>query len=141
MSGDILSWTETVDGQTRLLLGTPGEEPRELRNWSDLSVSLAVSPDGRALLATASHVIEEQRMAAFPDASFPTRQKVEQVAAYELESGRWIELAAWPDEVYDGRAFRTEWANPRTLARTGPGVLAFESLDAPGELRAFLGTP
>ncbi len=141
VTGDRLAWVETTDEATRVFVARPGEEPRELRAWSDLSVSLEASPDGAMLLATVSDVLEEQRLAAFPDVSLPTRSKIEEVAAYELATDRWIELATWPDEPFDGNAYRIEWANARTISRTGPGVLAFESLDAPGELRAFLGSP
>ncbi|MDX1390557.1 MAG: hypothetical protein R3344_15315, partial [Acidobacteriota bacterium] len=138
---DLLAWVETAGEMTRLYLGVPGEQPRELRRWSGLRAAIEVSPDGGAVLVTASDVLAEQRMAAFPDSSIPTRRRIEETAVYDLASERWIELAVWPDEPFDANTYRIEWANARTISRTGPGVLAFESIDAPGELRAFLGTP
>jgi ABC-type transport system involved in multi-copper enzyme maturation permease subunit len=143
LDGDLLAWTRTTrePTTTRLLLGRPGEPPTELRVWSGVDVSLLASPDRNSLLAISHEVLEEQAAAAFPDTSIPTRRKVEHVAVYELDTKRWIDLARWPEDGYGGYEFRTEWAGPRTVARTGPGVLAFESIDAPGKLRAFLGDP
>jgi hypothetical protein len=68
-----------------------------------------------------------------------------------MTTGAWDEIEAWPSEEtkvsskmapgwYEGWSYSTTWAGPGTLARTGPGVLALEHLDRPGELLAVVGS-
>jgi hypothetical protein len=99
-------------------------------------VGIEVSPDGRRLLV---NVAQTER--PVEDASGgPIRRRPLETWAYDVVVGDWQQLDAWPDREIDGFDYRTVWAGPETIARTGPGVLALESLSRPGDLRFVIGS-
>lgn len=135
LRGDILLWTVRGRDETRLLRATLGETPAVLRRF-DGPVEVEVSPDRRRILVSVLEI--SGGLAAGADE--PPRPKPLESLVYEAGTGRWVQLATWPSHGTIGRSERTAWAGPTTLARTGPGFLALESLAAPGRLRAVIGS-
>ena len=133
LNGDVLFWVDTVGSERRLVTVEPGGTPKVLRSWSDLGVGLQVSPDRERLLVTASRALDTQSEAVL-------EQQIVQTWVFDPAEDRWTELTAWPAHPYKGYTYATAWAGPRTLARTGPRVLAFESLERPGEFIPVIGS-
>lgn len=130
---DLLYWVEQDGPTKRLVTAQPGGVPRTLKSWSDVEIGLQVSPGHDRLLVTASKVLEEQTAVVL-------EQRIVQTWVYDPAGERWTELTAWPDHPYRGYAYATMWAGPRTIARTGPGVLVFENLERPGESIPVIGS-
>jgi len=133
LNGDVLFWFDTVGSERRLVTVEPGGTPKVLRSWSDLGVGLQVSPDRERLLVTAFRDLETQ-------SEIVLEQQIDQTWVFDPTDDRWTELTSWPAHPYKGSAYATTWAGPRTLARTGPRVLAFESLERPGEFIPVIGS-
>lgn len=62
----------------------------------------------------------------------PVWSKAQEVAAFSRESGYW-------GYAFEREAYGRGWAGPDTLYRRGPGLLAFEDVEAPGKLRYYRG--
>lgn len=133
LNDDLLFWVDTVGSERRLVVAEPGSTPKVLKSWSGLAVVLQVSPDRKRLLVTASKALETQ-------AEIVLEQQIVQTWVFDTSDGRWTELTAWPAHPYKGYTYATTWAGPRTLARTGPRVLALESLERPGEFIPVIGS-
>lgn len=132
---DVLVWVERGP-MSRVRWTSPGGTPVTLREWTGVWVGIEVSPDGRRLLV---NVAQTER--PVEDASGgPIRRRPLETWAYDVVGGDWQQLDAWPDREIEGVDYRTVWAGPETIARTGPGVLALESLSRPGDMRFVIGS-
>jgi hypothetical protein len=133
LEGDALVWVETHGSEKHLVMAEPRGPRRELGTWRDRAVDLQVSPDRTRLLVNVFNVLDALGGAILE------RQIVES-RIYEPADDRWIDLAVWPEKPYEGYLYSTTWAGPRTIARTGPHVLAFEQVERPGALVPVIGS-
>jgi hypothetical protein len=147
LAGDALAWKETDERETWLLLARPGEMPKAVRRWSDLDVSLQVSPDRKLLLVEAfprmNSLSAEETLCKVSETAVLARDlpvvSSPGTAVYDVARGTWTDLNPWRADTYVGEHWRRRWAGPRTLSRTGPGFLALEDLDRPGVVRDVIG--
>ena len=147
LAGDALAWMESDGVETRLLLGSPGEEAKVLRRWRNVDAYLEISPDRKLLFVRAGErskdrVADDAKCPELRARSFnglPPEGIVPEARVYEVATGRWIDLPRWKPDGMPGGRFARIWAGPRTLARTGPGFLALEDIDRPGVLRPVIG--
>ncbi|MFC2172853.1 hypothetical protein ACFLU6_09510 [Acidobacteriota bacterium] len=121
LQGDRLGWLEPGKEEdpnaVAFLLATPGASPRSVRAFPEGIYRLYPSPDGTSILISGW----------FKEESTYTKE------LYDLATDEWRALSV--TGVY------VEWASPRILAQHRFKQLAFESLDAPGELRYVIGSP
>ena len=128
------------------MLEKPGGPPRVVRTWSGVEVLIDVSPDLRRILVGIGTLTGERDAAGFIlSGGFQYREEW----VYEVAGDRWLPVARWErrggafrqwgNESFDFSQYRRGWAGPRTLARMGPGLLAFEEIDSPGSIRYVFG--
>jgi len=136
--GDFLVWVERGP-QSRVARTSPGGAIETLREWTGAWVELGVSPDGRRLLVNVAGTPTPPQLGESGSGD-PVHRRPLETWVHTVATGEWARFDAWPDREVEGLSYRTVWAGPETIARTGPGILALESLARPGELRFVIGS-
>ncbi|HEX4823726.1 MAG TPA: ABC transporter permease subunit [Candidatus Polarisedimenticolaceae bacterium] len=137
LSGDRLVWLENEGaGGSRVRLRSMGSDGKivTLRAWRNAAVRIQVSPLGEAVYLSAHELAPGHGKALDPGDPEGT---VPEHGILRVAEGKWFSINPACSEAEE---CTTTWASERTLARIGPGFLAFEDIDHPGVKRFVLGS-
>jgi ABC-type transport system involved in multi-copper enzyme maturation permease subunit len=145
LADDRLFWFVRLAKRTRLVVMTPGQPPRPIREWEGGNVRLDAAPDRRALFASA---LPADPLAPDTDpvpvaSDSPLfvvdvpRGNIPEEGVFQSAGDQWISMPVFSGVLLDQRY--TQWAGPNTLARIANGVVYLEDLDKPADRRFVLG--
>jgi hypothetical protein len=145
LADDRLVWLVKHATRTRLIVMTPGQPPKAIREWEGGNVGLDAAPDRRAVFVSvlpadpAVPPTEQTALASDPSlfAVEIPRGEVPEEGVFHASGDRWVSLSTFSKVPLDQRY--TQWAGPNTIARIADGVVFFEDLDKPAGRQFVLG--
>jgi ABC-type transport system involved in multi-copper enzyme maturation permease subunit len=145
LADDRLFWLARKSKTTRLIVMTPGQSPKAIREWEGGNVGLESAPDLRAVFVSALRADPgpppSNPTAGAPESSLfagdVPRGDVPEEGVFQTAGDRWISVPAFSKAPLDRRY--TQWAGPSTLARIASGVVYLEDIGKPAEKRFVLG--